>query len=72
MTRKAGQLISRGPRTWLVHVSLGREAETGMRKYHNRTIRGSFREAQRYLNATLQERDVGRLTCPPKTGPVEM
>lgn len=24
MTRRAGQLISRGPRTWLVRVSLGR------------------------------------------------
>ena len=61
MARKAGQLISRGPRTWLVRVSLGREAETGTRKYHNRTIRGSFREAQMYLNTKLQERDVGRL-----------
>ena len=61
MARKAGQLISRGPRTWLVRVSLGREAETGTRKYHNRTIRGSFRETQMYLNTKLQERDIGRL-----------
>ena len=61
MARKAGQLISRGPHTWLVRVSLGREAETGTRKYHNRTIRGSFREAQTYLNRKLQERDIGRL-----------
>jgi hypothetical protein len=34
MARKAGQLVSRGPRTWLVCVSLGREPETGTRKYH--------------------------------------
>ena len=61
MARKAGQLISRGPHTWLVRVSLGREAETGMRRYHNRTIRGSLREAQKYLNTKLQERDIGRL-----------
>jgi integrase len=61
MARKAGQLISRGPRTWLVRISLGREAETGTRKYHNRTIRGSFREAQMYLNTRLQERNIGRL-----------
>jgi len=61
MARKAGQLISRGPRTWLVRVSLGREVETGTRKYHNRTIRGSFREAQMYLKTKLQERDIGRL-----------
>ena len=63
MGRKAGQLISRGPRTWLVRVSLGREPETGTRKYHNKTIRGSFREAhQTYLNTKLQERDIGRLS----------
>ena len=61
MARKAGQLISRGPRVWLVRVSLGREAETGTRKYHNKTIRGSFREAPTYLNTKLQERDIGRL-----------
>src|SRR6185312_4364237 len=61
MARKAGQLISRGPRTWLVRVSLGRDPETGTRKYHNKTIRGPFREAQNYLNAKLQERDIGSL-----------
>lgn len=61
MARKAGQLISRGPRTWLIRVSLGRDPETGTRKYHNKTIRGSFREAQTYLNTKLQERDIGRL-----------
>ena len=61
MARKAGQLISRGTRTWLVRVSLGRDPETGTRKYHNWTVHGSFREAQTYLNAKLQERDIGRL-----------
>lgn len=43
MGRKAGQLISRGSRTWLVGVSCGRNPETGALKYHNKTIRGSFR-----------------------------
>jgi integrase len=61
MSRRAGQLISRGPRIWLVRVSLGREPETGTRKYHNKTIHGSFREAQNYLNTKLQERHIGRL-----------
>jgi hypothetical protein len=28
MARKAGQLISRGSRAWLVRVSLGRDPET--------------------------------------------
>jgi hypothetical protein len=61
MALKAGQTISRGPRTWLVRVSLSREPETGTRKYHNKTIRRSFREAQTYLNTKLQERGTGRL-----------
>jgi len=61
MTQRAGQLISRGPQTWLVRVSLGRDPETGTRKYHNKTIRGSFREAQTYLHRKLQEREIGCL-----------
>src|SRR5436190_20507219 len=61
MSRKVGQLISRGSRTWLVRISLGRDPETGTRKYHNRTIRGSFREAQIYLSEKLHEREIGRL-----------
>lgn len=61
MARKAGQLISRGPRTWLVRVFLGHDPETGTRKYHNKTIRGSFRQAQAYLSSKLHERDIGRL-----------
>jgi len=61
MARKPGQLISRGPRKWLVRVSLGREPETGTRKYQNKTIRGSFREAQTNLNTKLQQRGTGRL-----------
>jgi integrase len=62
MARKSGQLISRGSRTWLVRVSLGRDPETGSRKYHNKTVRGSFREAQAYLNTKLQELDRGHLS----------
>ena len=61
MARKAGQLISRGSGTWLIRISLGRDPETGTRKDHNKTLRGSFREAQTYLNGKLQEREIGRL-----------
>jgi hypothetical protein len=61
MARKAGQLISRGPRTWLVRVSLGRDPQSGTRKYHNKTVHGGLKEAQSYLNRKLQERDIGRL-----------
>jgi integrase len=61
MSRRAGQLISRGTKTWLVRVPLGREPETGTRKYHNKTIHGSFREAQNYLVTKLKECGVGQL-----------
>ena len=54
MARKAGQLISRGPRTWLVRIPLGRDPESGTRKYHNMTVHGGLREAQSYLNRKLR------------------
>lgn len=69
MARRAGQLVLRGPRTWLVRVSLGRDLETGSRKYHNKTIRGSFREAQTYLNTKLQERNIG---CLPRAAAISL
>src|SRR5271167_2344608 len=62
MARKAGQIIARGASTWLVRVYLGRDPQTGTRKYHNQTIHGPFREAQRFLNLRLQQRDNGRVS----------
>jgi integrase len=60
MARKPGQIIARGLSTWLVRIYQGREPETGTRKYLNQTIHGSFREAQRFLNLKLQQRDLNR------------
>ena len=60
MARKVGQIIARGDRRWLIRVYLGRDHETKKRNYHNRTIRGSMREAQAYLTKKLRERDLGR------------
>jgi integrase len=48
--------------TRLVRVYLGRDAQTGTRKYHNQTIHGPFREAQRFLNLKLQQRENGRVS----------
>jgi hypothetical protein len=62
MARKAGQIVARGASTWLVRVYLGRDPQTGTRKYHNQTIHGPFREAQRFLNLKLQQRDKGRVS----------
>ncbi len=60
MSRKQGQIVARGNQRWLVRVSLGRDAETGRRKYRSRTICGSFRAAEHHLNNQLEERDQGR------------
>jgi integrase len=60
MSRKVGQIISRGERRWLVRVYLGRDHETRKRTYHNRTIYGSLRNAQAYLTRRLHERDLSR------------
>ena len=59
MARKKGQIIRRGTNTWLVRVYLGRDPQSGTRKYHNQTIHGPLREAQRFLNLKLQQRDNG-------------
>ena len=56
MAPKAGLIIARGASTWLVRVYLGRDPQTGARKYPNQTIHGPFRKAQRFLNLKLQKR----------------
>jgi hypothetical protein len=60
VARKTGQIIGCGPRTWLVRVYVGRDAETKKRKYLNKTIHGGLRDAQAHLNKMLGERDRGR------------
>ncbi len=60
MARKLGPIIGRGQSTWLVRIYQGRDPETGTRKYHNQTIHGPFREAQRLLNLKLHRRDTTR------------
>ena len=60
----AGQLIQRGERSWLVRVFVGRDPSTGKRKYHNKTIHGNKKDAQRYLNRVLRERDTDTFVEP--------
>jgi integrase len=57
MARKQGQIIARGQSAWLVRIYQGRDPQTGTRKYLNQTIHGPLREAQRFLNTKLQQRD---------------
>ncbi|MGO9259845.1 MAG: tyrosine-type recombinase/integrase [Bryobacteraceae bacterium] len=56
---RAGQLISKGERVWLVRIYVGRDPRTGKRKYEAHTIHGAKKDAQTYLNGKLRERDLG-------------
>jgi len=60
LSRRLGQIVSRGRRRWLVRVFLGRDRDTRRRRYHNRTVHGTARRAQEYLTKMLRERDLGR------------
>jgi len=64
VARKAGQIIARGDRTWLVRVYIGRVPETQRRSYLNKTIHGIRRDAQEFLNRALVERDRRRSIIP--------
>lgn len=59
----AGQLIARGEGTWLVRVYRGR-ADNGTRRYLNRTVHGTKKQAQRLLTKLLREHDTGELVEP--------
>ena len=54
----AGQIIKRGDDSFLVRIFLGRDG-TGKRRYHNKTIHGTKKDAQRYLTAALRRLDLG-------------
>jgi integrase len=59
----SGQLIKRGENRWLVRVPNGR-ALSGSRKYVNRTVHGTKKDAERELTRLLRERDTGVLVEP--------
>ena len=59
MASKAGQIIPRGERTWLVRVFMGRDPVSGKRKYVNKTMHGTLRDAQGYLSRTQRDRHLG-------------
>ena len=59
----AGQIIARGENTWVVRVFMGRDAN-GKRRYHNKTVHGTKKDAQKYLNGALREKDLGTFVEP--------
>ena len=42
-----------------MRVFLGCDSQTGKRRYANKTIHGTQKDAQKYLNAKLREIDLG-------------
>jgi len=62
----AGQIIERGKNKYLVRVYMGLDGE-GKRIYHNKTIHGNSKDAERYRNKVLREKDTGTFVEPSKT-----
>jgi len=65
MSRRLGQVIQRGAYSWLVRIFLGTD-DNGKRLYANKTIRGTRKDAQAYLNAWLRDKDQGLVVRPSK------
>jgi integrase len=61
----AGQIIKRGENTWLVRIFTGRDA-TGKRRYLNKTVRGTKKDANSYLSNTLTAMSTGSFVEPVK------
>jgi integrase len=64
--RKDGQIIARGDRKWLIRIPIGRDPETGTRRYHNQTVHGTKKDAQQVLNDLLSARNGNQLVQPSK------
>jgi integrase len=62
----AGQLIRKGDRKWLVRVFLGRDGQTGQKRYFSKQITGTKKDAQNYLNKVLHSIDDGVFVAPSK------
>lgn len=58
----AGQIVKRGEGTWVVRIFLGRDG--GKRRYMNRTVHGTKKDAERVRTALMRERDLGTLAEP--------
>jgi integrase len=65
MAQRAGQIVSKGDRRWLVRWFIARD-ENGKRRYASKTIRGTKKDAQKYLNSVLRSRDLGVQVEPAK------
>jgi len=55
-----GHLQQRGPQTWRLAVYVGRDERTAKKRYVQRTVHGTQREAERALARLVTEVDEGR------------
>jgi len=55
-----GHMQERGPKTWRLSVYVGRDARTSKKRYVQRTVHGTKREAERALARLVTEVDEGR------------
>jgi hypothetical protein len=59
----AGTIQRKSENTWIVRIFIGRDPN-GKVKHFNKTIHGSKKDAQKYMNAKLRERDLGTFVTP--------
>lgn len=62
----AGQIIKKGDRKWLVRVFLGRDSQSGKKRYFNKQVTGTKKDAQNYLTKVLSTIDEGVFVPPSK------
>jgi integrase len=63
MARRTGQIIRRGDARFVVRIYLGTDAN-GKRRYHNHTVRGTKKDAEKWLTAALRRLDLGEAVAP--------
>ena len=61
----AGQIIKKGDDRYLIRIYKGRDTN-GKRRYFSQQIKGTRRDAQKLLNATLRDMDTGTFVEPSK------
>lgn len=61
--KQNGQIIKVGEKKYLIRISLGKDAN-GKRRYYNKTIHATAKEAEDFKNRKLRERDLGTTAGP--------
>ena len=59
-----GSLRKRGEQTWEVRSELGRDPDTGKRRFRYQYVQGTKKQAEQALTATLHRRDTGTDVVP--------